>query len=146
MGNENEYERALRLAELAIAAKWAAHEPLPRTAFFAGKRTGTVSRPTEYAACVLATWGFIPGAIYNPAFWAPPYRPVIKHWDWVLSEPEPKGTAKESRRECVECGQIKPLSADFWHRDPKGRLGWQTKCKACRNADEKRRYKDRKAA
>lgn len=37
-------------------------------------------------------------------------------------------------RKCTKCGNIYPLTKEFWHKSSRGKLGFKSQCKECRNS------------
>lgn len=106
-----------------------------------------VSRPTERDACFLWRNGYMPGyMVVQDTYWTLPshLRETKLDWSWVGKVPEPHPDA--IGRVCIDCNERKPLTADFWHKNPDGKRGWHSVCKCCRNAADRKRYKAKKAA
>lgn len=140
------YGRAYLSATVSKYIQWQTYEPLPKGAFFCGKSVG-VRRDTERAAAFLWGNGYMPGNIFvQDRLWLmPKQKRFIKvDWNWVGAE-QPIHH-KAHGRVCIECRTQKPLTADFWHRDSKGKDGYKTICKSCRCKQEAQRMHEVRAA
>jgi len=109
---------------------------LPLRAFWAGAVDG---RPTEWLACFLMRNGWIPDLAYcDPAYFSPPRnRNRVPLGFQVTVYPSFDGAVG---RVCSNCCTQFPLTGSYWHRDPKGRGGWQSLCKSCRNEGRRAYY------
>lgn len=45
---------------------------------------------------------------------------------------------------CVRCGEVKPLTEDYWHHDNTRASGWNHACKSCRQKADRRSRKGRR--
>ena len=141
-----EYQIANFLADYAVALQRALVKPLHIGDLLPlGRSRGM----TEWGAKILMTYGYIPGAVYPESlYWLPRKyaRLPIVDKAWVESTPQPKYCKIETRRRCTACSAWHDLTSEYWHRDPKGRLGWQTICRNCRNEARRLSYQRSVAA
>jgi hypothetical protein len=97
---------------------------------------------TEWAAKILITYGYIPGAVLpDSRYWLPQKYDGLRVVDraWLESKPQPRHTKETNKRKCISCHQWHDLTSEYWHRNPDGLQGWHSKCRACRN-EERRQY------
>lgn len=111
---------------------------LPKRVFVSGSPDGRV---TEWLACFLIRNGWIPSSAYTEsAYFFPPIdrKPILPHGFQIEVTPKHEGAVG---RKCGNCCKTLPLTASYFHRDPKGKDGWHSICKKCRNRARREYYR-----
>ena len=103
------------------------------------------NRPVEWLAVYAIIFGHVPSSAYKRSYAAPAsaYKNPrksnelvrINAWDGYLYRPIMKT--------CCECGQDFPEDSECWPRNRDGRNGFYSKCRACKQDADNKRYRRR---